>query len=51
MATSTTPSDRRAEALAFIRASQERMAGHRQAVLRSVETLRRAAKKRSARQP
>jgi hypothetical protein len=43
MATPTTSGDRRAEALASIRASQERMAQHREAVLRSVATLRRVA--------
>jgi hypothetical protein len=44
MATATTPVDRRAEARASIRASQERMDEHREAVLRSVATLRRVAK-------
>ena len=49
MATPSTSSDRRAETLAFIRASQERMAQHREEVLRSVATLRRVAEKRRGR--
>jgi len=51
MATSTSSSDRRAEALASIRASQERMAEHREAVLRSLQTLRRVADKLRGRRP
>jgi hypothetical protein len=43
MASPTIPDDRRAEALASIRASQERMSEHRESVLRSVATLRRVA--------
>jgi hypothetical protein len=50
MAARTPSGDRRAEALASIRASQERMAEHREAVLRSVATLRRIADKRRGRQ-
>jgi len=51
MATSTTSGDRRAEALASIRASQQRMAEHREAALRSVATLRRVAERLRGRRP
>lgn len=51
MATTTTSGDRRAEALASIRASQERMAEHREAVLRSVATLRHVAARLRNRRP
>jgi hypothetical protein len=47
----TTSGDRRAQALESIRASQERMADHREAVLRSVATLRRVADKLGGRRP
>jgi hypothetical protein len=49
MAARTPSGDRRAEVLASIRASQERVAEHREAVLRSVATLRRIADKRRGR--
>jgi hypothetical protein len=51
MATTTTSGDRRAEARESIRASQERMAEHREAVLRSVATLRRLAEGLRGRRP
>jgi hypothetical protein len=43
MATTSPTSDKRAAALASIRKSDERIAEHREAVLRSVATLRRVA--------
>jgi hypothetical protein len=49
MATSPTPEQRRAEALASIRASQERMLVHREEVLRSIARLREIAESRRRR--
>jgi hypothetical protein len=51
MATRSTSADSRSEALASIRASQERMAEHREAVLLSVITLRKLAELLRSRRP